>query len=265
MKTFRYVAVVFCVLSVITSYAFAEVSEEATSFLFVQTAKGVKFEGDTMTLRGVAPSMVFFADRPDRAAGHVPTSHFVNMWSEGQDSFKADPPNANLSILGDKEGATNIVVELMNPRMEGEDITYDIKVLDGNPPKECGYVDERDNTRLIANVITQNGHKKKTYDITGPESLSCSDLAELFSNALGKKISYEDIKPKDFKKKLCDAGVPERTAEDYTEYYKLLSDGICDEVTDWVYKVTDKQPRTFDEFLDDNISFFLKKKAKSKK
>lgn len=138
MYRLRSLSAAFIILTVFATFSFAEVPEEATSFLFVQTAKGVKFGEGTMTLRGVAPSMVFFADRPDRAAGHVPTSHFVNMWSEGQDSFKADPPNANLSILGDKEGATNIVVELMNPRMEDEDITYDIKVLDGAPPKEGG-------------------------------------------------------------------------------------------------------------------------------
>lgn len=125
-------------VTVFTAYSVAEVPEDATSFIFVQTAKGVKFGEGTMTLRGVAPSMVFFADRPQRTAGHVPTTHFLNMWAEGQDSFKADPPNANLSILGDKEGATNIVVEIMNPRMQGEDLTYDIKVLDGTPPKEGG-------------------------------------------------------------------------------------------------------------------------------
>lgn len=147
----------------------------------------------------------------------------------------------------------------------GEDIRDERKIYLPMDKAKCGYVDERDSTRLIANVLTQNGHKKKIYDITGPESLSGSDLAELFSNALGKKVSYENIKPKEFKKKLIEAKVPERLAEEYTEYYKLLADGLCDEVTDWVYKVTDKQPRTFDEFLDDNISFFLKKKSKSKK
>ena len=60
------------------------------------------------------------------------------MWDEGKDSFKADPPNANLSILGEKEGATNIVVEIMNPRFKDGDITYDVKVLDGDPPAEGG-------------------------------------------------------------------------------------------------------------------------------
>ncbi len=147
----------------------------------------------------------------------------------------------------------------------GSDIRDERKIFLPLNKAKCSYVDVRDTARLIAKVITQNGHKKKIMDVSGPESLSCGDLAELFSNALGKKVTYEDIKPKEFKKRMSAAGVPDREAEEYTELYKLLSDGICEEVTDWVYKVTEKQPRTFDEFLDDNISFFLKKKSKSKK
>lgn len=144
----------------------------------------------------------------------------------------------------------------------GTDIRDERKIFLPLDKAKCGYVDVRDTTRLIANVITRNGHKKRTYEVTGPESLSCGDLAELFSNALGKKVTYVDIKPKEFKRRMLEAGVGEREAEEYTELYKLLGDGIYDEVTDWVYKVTDKQPRTFDEFLDDNISYFLKKKSK---
>ncbi|MEX0999427.1 MAG: hypothetical protein WD000_05635 [Thermodesulfobacteriota bacterium] len=133
-------SMVLVLSAVFVDSSFAEVEEGATSFLFVQSAEGVSFDKEkgTMTLKGVAPSMTFFADRPERAAGHVPTSHFVKMWSEGQDSFKADPPNANLSILGDKEGATNIVVEIMNPQFKDGNITYDVKVLDGEPPAEGG-------------------------------------------------------------------------------------------------------------------------------
>jgi hypothetical protein len=129
------------VISVGFSYSsFAEVDENATSFMFVQNAEGVSFDKEkgTMTLINVFPSMTFFEDRPDRAAGHVPTSHFVQMWTGGQDSFASDPPNANLSILGDKEGATNIVVEVMNPRFKDGNLTYDVKVLDGDPPAKAG-------------------------------------------------------------------------------------------------------------------------------
>jgi len=133
-------SMVLVISTVFVDTSFAEVDEGAMSFMFVQNAEGVSFDKEkgTMTLMGVAPSMTFFADRPERAAGHIPTSHFVNMWSEGQDSFKADPPNANLSILGDKEGATNIVVEIMNPQFKDGNLTYDVKVLDGEPPAQGG-------------------------------------------------------------------------------------------------------------------------------
>ena len=130
---------------------------------------------------------------------------------------------------------------------------------------KCGWVDVRDIGRLIAKILTQNGNSEKIYTVTGPESLSADVLADIFSNAVGKKVRYIDIKPREFKKDLLSGGVSETLASAYTELYKLLSDGLCDVVTDTFYEVTEKQPRTFDEFVDDNLSEFLKKKSKSKK
>lgn len=106
--------------------------------MFVQTAKGVKFTKGKMTLLGINPSTMFFSDRPERLAGHLPTSHFLKIWSQGRDSFKNDPPNANLSILGEKEGVINIVLELSNPRVEGKNMAYDIRILEGVPPENGG-------------------------------------------------------------------------------------------------------------------------------
>ena len=123
---------------------------------------------------------------------------------------------------------------------------------------KCGYLDVRDMVRLTTKVLTSNGGKSKSHIVTGPESLSCFEVAELFSEAMGKKIKYIEIKPKEFKKDMLDAGVKEPLAEAYTELYKQVRDGICNQVTDDIYKVTDRQPHTFDEFLDDNIKFFLK-------
>ena len=130
---------------------------------------------------------------------------------------------------------------------------------------KCGWVDVRDVGRLIAKILTENGRTGSVFTITGPESLSCEDVAEIFSDALGKKVKYTPIKPKEFRKEMIDSGVSERMAEAYTELYKLIGDGLCDVVTDTFYERTEKQPRTFDEFVDDNLSTFLKKKSKPKK
>ncbi len=123
---------------------------------------------------------------------------------------------------------------------------------------KCGYLDIRDVVRLTTKLLTSNSGKSKSHIVTGPESLSCFEVAERFSEAMGKKVKYVEIKPKEFKKDMLDAGINESTAEAYSELYKLVRDGICNQVTDDIYKVTDRQPHTFDEFLDDNIKFFLK-------
>ena len=108
-------------------------------FLFVQNAKDVSFENGTMTLHGVNPVTVCFADRPERIAGHMPTSRIVPMWHEGTNSFTHDPPNATLSILsGDKASTSDIVMVLRNPRLNGEDLIYDVQDLEGTPPAQGG-------------------------------------------------------------------------------------------------------------------------------
>lgn len=124
---------------------------------------------------------------------------------------------------------------------------------------KCAYVDARDTARVIRKVLTSNGHKDNIYSVTGSESLSGTEVSEIFSEAMGKKVSYVEIKPKEFKKDMTDKGIKEPIAEAFTELYKLIRDGLYDQVTDDIYKVTERQPHTFEEFLDDNIKYFIGK------
>jgi hypothetical protein len=105
--------------------------EKTVEYLFVQSAPKVSLKDGVLTLKGVNSSTLFFSDRPDRIVGHVPTAKFVAHWGEGNDSFEADPPNAALSILGDKE-PQQLVVELKSPRLEDGNLIYDVVVLDGD-------------------------------------------------------------------------------------------------------------------------------------
>jgi len=98
--------------------------------LYVQNAKSVTLEKGKLVLRGVNSRTICFTDRPDRLAGHLPTSSFVPLWSQGKDSFLKDPPNATLSIFsGDK--VSDLVVEISNPVLSGDNLTYNVKVLEG--------------------------------------------------------------------------------------------------------------------------------------
>lgn len=113
----------------------AQAAEENVDFLFVQTSKSMAFDPATMTLtlKDVSPTTLFFSDRPERIAGNMTTVAFLPFWSDGTDSFLSDPPNADISVL---EGETlrQSVVVLMDPRLDGNDLVYTVKTIEGGLP-----------------------------------------------------------------------------------------------------------------------------------
>jgi hypothetical protein len=60
--------------------------------LFVMNARSASLQGQTLTLAGVSPTSIVFADRPVRAAGHLPTEALLEEWTIGD--FAKDAPNA---------------------------------------------------------------------------------------------------------------------------------------------------------------------------
>ncbi len=105
--------------------------------LYVQTAHGMSYDNGKLTLHTIAPTTMFFSDRPDRVTGHISSEEFVATWDVGEDSFASNPPNAALSIFHE-DGVSDIVVELMNPEMVDGDLTYSVGILDGEMPASGG-------------------------------------------------------------------------------------------------------------------------------
>ena len=99
--------------------------------LFVMNARGASLQGKTLTLAGVSPSSIVFADRPVRAAGHLPTEALLEEWTTGD--FAKDAPNATVSVLSkDGSSAHDVVVELKSPHLDGVLLTFDVRVLEGD-------------------------------------------------------------------------------------------------------------------------------------
>jgi len=105
-------------------------------YLFVLSATSGSLKGDTLTLNGV-PNVVYFSDRPARKAGYMSLSKFFEMWDKGVDSFKADPPNATLSMLK-KDGAKKVVVDLMSVEQKRGSVVFKVVVLEGTVTESFG-------------------------------------------------------------------------------------------------------------------------------
>jgi hypothetical protein len=109
----------------------SSVKVEMVPSLFVMNAHGASLQGQTLTLAGVSPTSIVFADRPVRAAGHLPTEALLDEWTTGD--FAKDAPNATVSVLSkDGVSAHDVVVELRSPRLEGDRLTFDVRVLEGD-------------------------------------------------------------------------------------------------------------------------------------
>lgn len=100
--------------------------------LIVLNAASASLEGGVLTLEGVPPNVIVFADRPVRAAGHMLTAHLVEDWDVGSDSFAKDPPNATISVFSkDASSVKDIVAVLTSPKLDGDKLTFAVDVLEG--------------------------------------------------------------------------------------------------------------------------------------
>ena len=109
--------------------------------MFVQTAEGIKTTDTTLRLVNVGQQTLYFADRPIRVAGNITLPAYMDEWTAaaGADNFATDPPNATLSIYepGSKENKL-VVVEISKPVIEGKDLVYTYKLIEGEMPKSGG-------------------------------------------------------------------------------------------------------------------------------
>jgi hypothetical protein len=106
---------------------------EVVPSLIVLNAEGATLKDGKLVLNDVASNIIVFADRPVRAAGHDLTTHFVEDWGNGADSFAKDPPNATVSGFSKKGDAVHdAVLVLKSPKLEGKQLTFDVQVLEGS-------------------------------------------------------------------------------------------------------------------------------------
>ncbi len=143
----RHAHQVFLLVAVMLSMAAwaatATAASEAPRLMFVQSADDIKVDDAKSTLRLVKVSQqtLYFSDRPQRIVGHIKMADYLQEWTAkaGKDNFGADSPNATLSVFEPgKPENTIVVVTLTHPVVDGADLIYSYKVLNGTMPAKGG-------------------------------------------------------------------------------------------------------------------------------
>jgi len=119
----------------------ARAADEKVQLMFVQSAESLKADDKTLRLVNVSPQTIWFTDRPVRKAGHVTMANYMKEWTAaaGKDNFGKDPPNATLSVYeAGQSDNTLTVVEIFDPKVQGKDLVYRYKLIEGKVPASGG-------------------------------------------------------------------------------------------------------------------------------
>jgi uncharacterized protein YbjT (DUF2867 family) len=117
-------------------------------------------------------------------------------------------------------------------------------------------VDIRDIAAVAVEALTNTRHVNKIYTLTGPESLTHQQMAEAFTQALGRTVQYINVSADQMYPALIQAGFPAWQAAGLIEDYDHYARGEAAEISSAIQDVTGKPARSFKEFAVDYAPFF---------
>lgn len=112
-------------------------------------------------------------------------------------------------------------------------------------------VDIRDIAAVAVIVLAATGHEGKSYTLTGGEALTNEHVAEKISRVAGRKITYMNLTPVEFKRAILSTGIQEWSADALVDLQRLYREGKASLVTDDVERLTGRRPISFDQFAHD--------------
>jgi uncharacterized protein YbjT (DUF2867 family) len=115
---------------------------------------------------------------------------------------------------------------------------------------EIGLVDVRDVAEVAAKALLE-GHKNKAYSLTGPTALTFSEIADVFSDVLGRKITYANPGVLRFQREMRQRDVPGGLAAFMVIEYLMTKLGKSGLVTDEVERQLGRPATPLDKFVAD--------------
>lgn len=116
-----------------------------------------------------------------------------------------------------------------------------------------------DVARVVATVLRDpTPHVGRVYELTGPRTLDMVGVAEEFSRALGRSVSYVDVPLDRWRAEvLAKAGLPPHTEQHIATMARLHRENRYDRATDDVERLTGVPAQTVEAFVAARRDFYL--------
>lgn len=119
------------------------------------------------------------------------------------------------------------------------------------------YVDVRDIASVVSEIIlAPKKHFGNTYELTGPDSLTLDDVADILSSVVETHIGYINISSETARHIMKTLGTPEWMAEGMLELYSLQRLGKNSHISGITEQIISRKPINFEKFAKDYSTVF---------
>lgn len=101
-------------------------------------------------------------------------------------------------------------------------------------------------------LLGDDAHDTATYDMTGPEALTFTEIAAAIARAAGRPVSYVPETRDEAFASRAGYGAPDWEVEGWVTSYEAVATGEMDTVSDAVLTLTGHPPQSFAAFLEAN-------------
>lgn len=140
-----------------------------------------------------------------------------------------------------------------------QDIRDDNEIFVPAGKGKTSFIDVRDIAAIAVKAMTEPGHENKAYALTGEQALNYYEVAEIFTNVLGRQIVYANPSILKFALKMYGRGLDTMFIVVMIGIYTTARLGLAARVTSDVRHLLQKAPISIEEFVQDYQEFWMPK------
>ncbi|MEM9831722.1 MAG: SDR family oxidoreductase [Bacteroidota bacterium] len=133
---------------------------------------------------------------------------------------------------------------------EGENIEQRKIIFSPAGEGKTGFISTHDIGKVVAILLTADEYQHQTYVLTGEQTYTHFEVADMLSEIRGEKVEYANPDQATYRSALSQAGAPDFLADYMLLIYGLIKNGKVEETTHNVEKLTGQKPETLRAALE---------------
>lgn len=110
------------------------------------------------------------------------------------------------------------------------------------------FIDVNDIADVAVAALTEEGHAGEIYEVTGPRTLTFTELAREISQATGREVQFVQIRKEAFAQAIAESGAPEDIEWLLNYLFETVLDGRNAYVCDGVMRALGREPADFADY-----------------